>query len=97
MGEYQLKQDAERKKPTKYILGDAEEDGHTHVFYLRDDLPIATTLGYKDVSNTNVNHAHSIEEGPDNTVICVMADDHVHTALKIEEAGNYAPRTLGDI
>lgn len=97
MSEYQMREDAEGRKPTKYILGDATTDGHTHAFYLRDDLPIATTLGYKDVKDRTVNHAHSIEEGPDNTVVCLPADDHVHTVLKIEDAGNYAPRTLGDI
>lgn len=95
--EQQLKADAEGLKATKYVLGDAETDGHTHYFYLRDDLPIATTNGYKDVNDRVVNHAHSIKEGPDNTVICEEAAGHTHTVLKIEEAGSYKPRTMGDI
>lgn len=96
MGEQQENAVAEGLKATKYILGDAETDGHTHAFYLRDDLPIATTNGYRSVApgDREANHAHSIEEGPDNTLVCQPAHDHIHTVLKIEEAGNYAPRAL---
>jgi len=94
MGELQEKAIAEELKATKYVLGDAATDGHTHVFYLRDDLPIATTWGYMSAYSRETNHAHSIEKGPDNTLICSPENGHVHTVLKIEEPGNYAPRTL---
>lgn len=97
MGEIQLKADAEGLKPTKYVLGDATTDGHTHFFYLRDDLPIATTLGYLNVTDSedmNRNHAHSIKEGPDGTLICEEADGHIHTKLEVEEKGDYVVRTI---
>lgn len=88
MGVLQEKADAEGLKPTKYVLGDEEEDGHIHEIYLRDHLPIATT--------TNDFHAHSIEEGPDKTLVCRPGPDdgHTHTKLVIAEAGNYTARTL---
>jgi len=83
---------------TKYVLGaevegDPEWNSHTHVFYLRDDLPVATT----DAEHYGVHHAHSIEEGPDNTVICKAAAGHIHTVLTVEEAGDYTVRTLFEI
>jgi hypothetical protein len=76
-------------KPTKYILKDAE-GGHSHVFYLRDDLPIATTTA----RYLGIHHEHSIEEGPDGTVICEPAADHTHDTLIVEEEGDYTIRTL---
>jgi len=91
MDEIQEKEYAEGLKPTKYILGDKTTDGHTHVFYLRTELPIATTT---DDWEATYPHAHSIEEGPDFTVICVEEAGHTHTKLVIEEAGDYLPRTL---
>lgn len=100
MVEYDPEEDGDARsdldylKPTKYVLGDATTDGHTHVFYLRDNLPIATTLGYSSVQDTNRNHAHSIEEGPGNTLIVEEADGHIHTNLVIEEEGDYTPLTL---
>ena len=73
-------------KPTKYVIGGEEATPHTHIFYLRDNLAIATT--------TTEHHAHSIIEGPDNTVICLESDGHTHTTLVVEEAGDYVIRTL---
>lgn len=86
MGEYQEAQDAEGLTPTMYILGKVSTDNHTHVFYLRDDLPIATTDAHE--------HAHSISKGPGHTVICGPADDHIHTVLSLKESGDYALRGL---
>ena len=77
-------------KPTKYMLGSLEEDGHTHIFYLRDHLPIATTVR----SGEGPLHAHSIIEGPDHTVIAVEEIGHTHTTLVVKDAGGYAVRTL---
>lgn len=93
MGEYQEEQVAKGLKPTKYILGDKETDGHTHIFYLRDDLPIATTVSATATHDVGY-HAHSIEEGPGDTLICGAPFNHTHTKLVIEDAGDYKPRTL---
>lgn len=86
MGEYQELQDSLGLKPTKYRLGEVAVDGHEHFFFQRDDLPIATT--------STLGHAHSISEGPLNTVIVGEADGHIHTKLVIEEPGDYTPRVL---
>lgn len=96
MGEIQEKQADEGLKATEYILGDATTDGHTHLFYLRDDLPIATTSAYSSVTPIRNHHEHSIEEGPNDTVVCLMADDHIHTVLKVKEEGDYKIRTLAN-
>ena len=78
-------------KPTKYVIGGEEDlDGHSHIFYLRDDLPQATT----DAVYKGEHHAHSIIEGPDKTLICDSAAGHTHTNLVVEEAGDYEVRTL---
>ena len=88
---YQEEQDAEGLKPTKYILGNKVIDGHEHVFYLRDDLPIATTTGM----GPHKPHAHSIAVGPaPNTVICLPTFNHLHTRLIVDEVGDYVIRTL---
>jgi hypothetical protein len=90
MGEYQEAQDAEGLTATHYILGDKDEDGHTHEFFLRDSLPIATTYSGDFAGN----HAHSIEKGPDDTIICDEAVGHTHEKLVIEEVGDYKARTI---
>lgn len=95
MGEIQEKAEAEGLKATKYVLGDKETDGHTHIFYLRDDLPVATTADEMGIGpHVDAPHAHSITEGPENTLVCQPELDHTHTVLNIEEAGDYTPRTL---
>lgn len=81
-----MKDDAEGLKAIKYRIGDKEVDGHDHIFYQRDDLPVATT--------SSLGHAHSISAGPMNTVICEEAAGHIHTKLVIEEKGDYVARTL---
>lgn len=91
MGEIQQKAVDEGLVATKYILGDMTEDGHVHVFYLRDDLPIATTTS---ITNNGLSHAHSIEEGPNLTVICEPVASHTHTHLKVVKTGDYAIRGL---
>lgn len=92
MGEIQQKADAEGLKPTKYVLGGEEETGHTHVFYLRDDLPIATTAEPEEEGATP--HAHTITEGPGKTLGVNEVLGHTHTKLVVEERGNYEPRSL---
>jgi len=101
MGELQLKDDAEGKKPSHYILGDEATDGHTHEFWLRGELPIATTdaeLGASEAGSVfgrNAHHAHSIEQGPDaDTIMCREMFGHTHTVLVCEEKGSYNQKTL---
>ena len=77
-------------KPTEYVIGDEEVDGHNHTFYLRDNLPLATTDGIYQGEH----HAHSIVEGPDKTLICDSAAGHTHTNLVVVEPGDYEIRTL---
>jgi hypothetical protein len=91
LGEYQEYQVAEGLTATKYVIGNEEPGGHDHVFYLRDHLPIATTIHMDDSTR---GHAHSIEEGPGKTVIVVEANGHTHTNLVVEEPGDYEIRTL---
>jgi len=90
VGEYQEYQVAEGLVATKYVIGNETVDGHDHVFYLRDHLPIATTVSFVNSRG----HAHSIEKGPGNTVVCAEAEGHVHDNLVVEEEGDYEIRTL---
>ena len=85
--------DLDYLKPTRYLLTDDPGGTHTHVFYLRDDLPLATTDGL----HRGAHHSHSIQEGPEDTVICLPAEDHTHNMLIVEEPGDYAIRTLYDV
>ena len=73
--------------PRKFIVGDIGPDGHVHVFYLRDDLPRATSTNYMGPGKTWP-HQHSIEEGPNNTLICIEATvgntSHFHSLFTEE-------------
>lgn len=64
---------------TKYIVGDLGIDGHVHLLYLRDDLPVATT----SVLMGDVQHAHSIEaDSSERGFICKPAKPGPHTHTK---------------
>ena len=81
--EYQEHLIREGFKAKKYVVGDATVDGHTHVFYLRDDLPIATTSSPLNDTYDIAYHAHSIREGVGaNTFVCDPAGTNYHTHTK---------------
>lgn len=79
-------------KPTHYIVGSIEDDGHDHEFFLRDHLPIATTT--KTSEGVQTMHAHSITKGPGDTFICEPTEGHTHTTFVVKEAGDYALRSI---
>lgn len=70
-------------KAKKYIVGNETTDGHTHTFYLRDDLPRATTADA--IANDVGYHQHSIVPGPEKSLICEPAgnNNHIHTEFKL--------------
>ena len=85
---WQDQQQQEGLKPTVYIVGDIAEDGHDHVFYLRDHLPLATTTETSEGVQTA--HAHSITKGPGDTFVCNYVAGHTHTTFVVKEQGDYA-------
>lgn len=70
-------------KPAKYKVGVLETDGHTHDLYLRDDLPLATS--------TYEHHAHSIELGVGNVLVCTEANHHNHDTITLVLAQTIPP------
>lgn len=63
--------------PKKYVVGDKEIDGHDHVVYLRDDVPVATSTSTMIFDSWH--HRHSIDQKSDKTLICNEAQGHIHT------------------
>lgn len=83
---YEEYQESEGIHARKFIVGDKETDYHTHILYVRDDLPRATSSDA--FLNNKGHHAHSIEEGPDGTFVCRHARQYNHVHTKFTEVVN---------
>lgn len=75
-------QESEGIHATKYVVGNLETDGHTHVLFLRDDLPVATST--EEYPEGSVPHQHSIEaDSSERGFICRPGgpSHHIHTEI----------------
>lgn len=84
-------QESQGEHASKFIVGDETLDGHTHIFFLRDDLPRATTSS-SAYNNDFGWHAHSIfatdVTNPKNTLVCEANGPNNHTHTKFTEVEN---------